>query len=289
LQLFAFALIIGAAITHATWNAIAKASRNLVALMWWATAFGMFGYGLWLLTGPGLYLNPASWLPFLISALCETGYFITLVKGYSQGDLSLVYPVSRGSAPIFAAVMSAAIFGETLPWLGYVGIVFMVVGVYVASQPLDEKRIGFGYASILGNKAVAWALASAVFIAIYSISDKVAVAATNPLVYNWWVFLGNAVLWAPFVWRRGRVTANMDELRTNWRMALITSVLMVAAYAFALAALALTSASYVVSGRGLSVIIGAWLGSSMLKEKFGTVRIIGAALMFAGLAMMAFS
>ena len=72
-------------------------------------------------------------------------------------------------------------------------------------------------------------------------------------------------------------------------MAIITSALSAGAYALALAALALTSASYVVAGRGLSVIIGAWLGSSVLKEKFGTVRMIGATLMFVGLAMMAFS
>jgi uncharacterized membrane protein len=289
LEPFVFALIIAAALMHATWNAIAKAARSVAALMWWATLFGVIGYGAWLLTGLGLYLNPSSWLPFTISAVCETGYFVTLVRGYSKGDLSLVYPVSRGSAPIFAAAISALLIGETLPWLGYIGIVFMVVGVFVASQPTGKTGIRAGYAAIATNAALGWALASAVFIAIYSITDKLAVVATNPLVYNWWVFVGNAVLWAPFVWRKSTIKVNIEELRTNWRMAIITSALSAGAYALALAALALTSASYVVAGRGLSVIIGAWLGSSVLKEKFGTVRMIGATLMFVGLAMMAFS
>ena len=278
-----------AAFTHASWNVFAKVSKNMVALMWWATVFGMFGYGVWLATGFGFFLSPASWLPFLISAICETGYFVTLVKGYAQGDLSLVYPISRGSAPVFAAIWSAIVLAENLPSLGYVGIGLMVAGLYVASLPVEQTRIKFESSSILHNRAVGWALASAVFISIYSVSDKVAVAATNPLVYNWWVFAGNTVLWAPIVWRRFAFKANFDELRNSWWAVIVTGVLMVGAYALALWALALTSASYVVAGRGFSVIIAACFGSFMLKERFGTVRIIGAALMVAGLGLMAFS
>lgn len=289
MPLFAFVLIIAAAFMHAGWNVFAKVSKNMVALMWWAAVFGTLGYGVWLATGLGLFLSSGSWFPFLVSAVCETGYFVTLVKGYSQGDLSLVYPISRGSAPIFAAVWSAVFLGEELPWLGYVGIGLMVAGVYVASQPVEQSRIKLEYSSIFRNNAVGWALASAVFISIYSVSDKVAVAATNPTVYNWWVFAGNAIFWAPIVWQRFRFKTNLDELRNSWWSVITTSVLMIGAYGLALGALALTSASYVVAGRGLSVIIGASLGSFLLRERFGVARIIGATLMVAGLGLMAFS
>jgi drug/metabolite transporter (DMT)-like permease len=289
LQLYVILLIIAAAITHASWNAIAKVSKNILALMWWSTVFGVLGYGVWLAAGPGIYLSPSSRIPFLVSAICETGYFVTLVKGYSQGDLSLVYPISRGSAPIFAALLGATVLAENLPLVGYLGIFLMVVGVYVASQPVEQSKIRFGFSSIVGDRAVAWSLACGVFIAIYSVTDKVAVVATNPLVYNWWVFAGNSVLWAPFVWRRSHFNANFDELRKNWLRMIIVGVLSLGAYALALAALALTSASYVVAGRGLSVVIGACIGSFMLKERFGTARITGATLMVAGLALIAFS
>jgi drug/metabolite transporter (DMT)-like permease len=289
MQLFALVLIIGAAVTHASWNVFAKVSKNMVALMWWATVFGTFGYGVWLAAGLGFFLSPASWIPFVISAACETGYFVTLVKGYAQGDLSLVYPISRGSAPVFAAIWSAIVLAESLPALGYVGIGLMVVGLYVASLPVEQQRVKSAFSAILHNRAIGWALASGIFISIYSVSDKVAVAATNPLVYNWWVFAGNAVFWAPFVWRRPSFKPNFDELRNSWWIVIVTGVLMVAAYALALLALSLTSASYVVAGRGFSVVIGACFGSFMLKERFGTVRIIGATLMVAGLALMAFS
>ena len=289
METFTLALIIATAATHASWNVIAKVSKNTVALMWWATVFGTVGYGVWLMAGPGLFLNPASHLPFLISALCETGYFITLVKGYSRGDLSLVYPVSRGSAPIFAALLATIVLGQGLPWVGYVGILLMVLGVYVASLPMEGSRPAAGFTSILHNSAAGWALASGIFIAVYSVSDQVAVAATNPLVYNWWVFMGNTVLWAPAVWRGSKFKSNMAELHDNWRGVTATAVLSVGSYAAALAALTMTSASYVVAGRGLSVIIGACLGSFLLKERFGTARILGAVLMVVGLGLIAFT
>ncbi len=286
------ALIIVAALLHASWNVIAKVSKDMVALMWWATILATFGYGAWLLFGSGIYLASSSVIPFLISALAETGYFVTLVRGYLQGDLSLVYPISRGGAPLFVVVWGAVFLGEDLPWFGYLGVLLMVMGVYVASVPGNSSSANSLRATIIEtfhNRAAAWALASAIFISIYSITDKIAVAATPPIIYNWWVFLGNTVLWAIPTWRRSRFSTNFRELRTNWFGTIATGFMMVTAYAAALAALALTSASYVVAGRGLSVVIGALYGSLLLKEHFGGLRVIGAGLMVSGLLLIAFT
>ncbi len=288
----ALALILVAAFLHASWNVLAKVSKDTLALMWWASLVGAVGYGAWLVTSSGIYLNSASWLPFLISAAAETGYFVTLVRGYEQGDLSLVYPISRGSAPIFAAIWSALILGERLPVLGYLGIILIVGGICVVSVPARRPLSAFGsinLRSIFRKGAVNWALASAIFISIFSVSDKVVVASTPPLVYIWWVIAGNAVLWFPIVWRRSPPRTNFVELRRNWLGVIATGIGITAAYGAALAALALTSASYVVAGRGFSVVIGATFGSLMLKEGFGSTRIIGALLMVTGLALIAFA
>jgi drug/metabolite transporter (DMT)-like permease len=168
----------------------------------------------------------------------------------------------------------------------------MVAGIYICSLPVDRLRNKLCVSTIVApfrNIAAGWSLASALFIAIYSLSDKVAVAATPPIIYNWWVFFGNTFLWIPVVWRRMPFRGNFNELRNNWRGVLVTSVMMVSAYAAALVALGLTSASYVVAGRGLSVVIGAIFGALLLKEGFGSVRILGAALMVTGLALIAFA
>jgi drug/metabolite transporter (DMT)-like permease len=288
----ALALILAAAFLHAGWNVIAKSSKNTPALMWWASLLGTAGYGAWVLSTLGIYMNTASRLPFIISAVAETGYFVTLVRGYAQGDLSQVYPLSRGSAPIFVAVWSALILEERLPPLGYAGIGLIVAGICIVSIPFDRSLTVFLRRNVhthfhLG--AIGWALASGVFISIYSITDKIAVAATPPLVYNWWVFAGNTVLWAPVVWRKPLAGTSFDEFRRNWRAAIAAGVAMVAAYAAALSALTLTSASYVVAGRGLSLVIAAVIGSVLLKENFGLSRTVGAVLMVAGLTMIAFA
>jgi drug/metabolite transporter (DMT)-like permease len=289
---YAVALIIAAAFLHAGWNFLAKTSRDTIAFMWWAMAFGTIGYSFYFLTGPVLYLAFASWLPFVVSALAETGYYVTLVRGYSHGDLSLVYPISRGSAPIFAAVWGALLLGERLPWVGYLGILLMVVGAYVVSLNIDSFRMKFEFSTLvatLRNPSGIWAFACGVFISIYSVSDKVVVSATAPLVYGWWVFAGNTLLWAPVAWRKFRVKASLHELRSNWSRLIAGTVMTVAAYAAVLVALSLTSASYVVAGRGLSIVIGALLGSLVLRERAGAVRITGAVLMVMGLGLIAFS
>lgn len=289
---YAVVLIIAAAFLHAGWNFLAKTSKDTIAFMWWAMAIGTLGYSVYFLTGPARYLANNSWLPFIISSLAETGYYITLVKGYSQGDLSLVYPISRGSAPIFAALWGGLLLAERLPLLGYLGVLLLVTGVFVASLTADSLRMTFD-SSALGamvrNPSAIWALASGVFISIYSVSDKIAVSATAPLVYGWWVFAGNTLLWAPVAWRKFRAKASLRELRSNWPRLIAGTVMTVAAYTSVLVALSLTSASYVVAARGLSVVIGALLGSLLLKERTGKIRITGAALMVIGLGLVAFA
>jgi uncharacterized membrane protein len=288
----ALALIMASAFLHAGWNVLAKVSRDTFALMWWASLFGALGYGVWLLGTSGIYINSGSWLPFSVSALAETGYFVTLVRGYAEGDLSLVYPLSRGSAPILAAAWSAVVLAEKLPVQGYLGVGLIVCGIFIVSNPIARSESGAGswqMSSLFKKKAAGWALASAVFISIFSVSDKVAVTATPPLIYIWWVIAGDMVLWAPVVWRSSRLRRNIEELRTNLRAVIGTAIAMTAAYAAALAALALTSASYVVAGRGFSVVIGAIIGAVLLKESFGYTRILGAAIMVAGLVLIAFS
>jgi len=278
----ALALILFAAFIHAIWNLLAKRSSESLAFVWWLYSLGAVGYGLAVLPVTGIYLASASVVPFIISSLAEVGYVLTLTKGYGKGDLSLVYPISRGGAPIFTIVFAAAL-GERLPLLGFLGILVSVVGV--CSLSLSE--VSGAKVSIL-NRGSTWAILCAIFIAIYSVSDDVVVTSTSPIVYIWWVFLGNALLTLPFVWRSSRVKSNLRELRLNWKMIIIASLCSLFAYLEILFALTLTKVSYVVTGRAFSVLIAAVLGVMFLKEKFGKWRVLGAALMILGLGIIQF-
>ena len=289
----ALSLVLFAALFHASYNYLAKSSRDTTIFLWWSVALGAAMYALWLAaSGLGFSLAPASLPFFFLSAIAEVGYFAALVRGYAKGDLSLVYPLSRGSAPLFVALWSAIVLGERLPTLGYVGIALMIAGVYIASLTAN----GTGAARAVSarmlwvpfhNHAARWALASAVFIAIYSLSDSQAIKATPPLVYNFWVNLGNVFTWALVVWRRDNVAQIMGELRVNWKRVMIAAVLTLGAYALVLIAQTMTSTSYVVAGRGTSVVIGALLGTLVLKEGFGALRIFCALMVVVGLALIA--
>jgi drug/metabolite transporter (DMT)-like permease len=283
----ALELVLLAAVLHAVWNYLAKSARNTVAFLWWALLFGTIGYGVYILATASVYLPREVWLLYLLSISAEVGYLVTLSRGYADGDLSLVYPLSRGSAPIFVTLWSAVLLGERLPVMGYFGIAIMVAGIYVASYQPGSRLTIFD----LKNSATAWALLSGVFISLYSFLDKIILNTLTPLIYNFWVYVGMTVLWTPFVWFGGRraVLRNFGELRQNLPRVLVGSVMTVGAYIAALVALTLTSASYVVAGRGTSVLIGALLGWLALGEGVGRVRVIGAALMVTGLAFIAFA
>jgi drug/metabolite transporter (DMT)-like permease len=271
-----------AAFVHAGWNFLTKSSRDSLAFMWWMYSLGTLGYGLVILPMTGLYLAPASVFPFLVSAVAEAGYVVTLTRGYRRGDLSLVYPISRGGAPILTALF-AALLGEHLPMLGLIGRIVSVVGVGFLS--LSEASPAKRGMSML-TRGSTWALACAVFIAVYSVSDNIVVISTPPVIYIWWVFFSITVLTTPFVWRSSRITSNLNEVRSNWKKIVVASIGSLVAYLAILLAFTLTSVSYVVTGRALSVLLAAVLGVLLLKEKFGKERTLGAALMIFGLVMI---
>ena len=281
----ALELILFAALLHAGWNLLSKSSANTLAFMWWMYFLGAIGYGLILLPMSTIYLATASIVPFLVSFLAEVGYLLTLAKGYERGDLSLVYPVSRGGAPILTALW-AALFGEMLPTFGIIGILLSVAGVCCLS--LSEANTNIRQvARFQLSRATTWALAAAFFISVYSVSDSFAVISTPPAVYIWWVFMCMAVFSAPFVWRRTRVKGNISEIKSSWKKISVAGAGSLVSYLAVLFALKLTSVSYVVTGRALSLLFAAILGVLFLKEKISPMRILGAALMILGMATIA--
>ncbi len=287
----ALGLVLLAALFHASYNFLAKASRDTNAFLWWCVALGTTIYGSWLwVAGLGISLASQSLIFFLVSAVAEVGYFYGLVRGYAQGDLSVVYPLSRGSAPLFVTLWSALVLGEHLPLLGYIGIALMIVGVYIASLTANgagAALAGQMFIAPFHNPAAQWALASAVFIAIYSLSDREAIKATPPLVYNFWVFFGNLFTWGLIVWRWDNAARVLDELRANWARLILAALMTLGSYALVLVAQTMTSTSYVIAGRGTSVVIGTLLGTLALKEGFGAVRVFSAMMMAVGLLLIA--
>ena len=280
-------LLVLAAVLHALSNALLKLSRDKLAFTWWMlTASAIIGSPLIFFVGQP---QPIGWLIVSVSGLIEAVYFITLSRAYALGDLSQVYPIARGSAPLFVLLWAMMFLGERPTPIGAGGIFLVVLGLYLVNLPsiTDWKRPLQGFKS----SAARWALLTGLLISIYSAVDKVGVRYIDPLPYLY-VFLVVAWLALSAQWfnpdRRSSLHA---ELSAGKRKLLLSAsavaLLGGGAYALVLAALRLSPVSYVSPVRELSVVFGAWLGVRYLHEAGGRLRIAAAALVALGVITIA--
>jgi uncharacterized membrane protein len=217
--------------------------------------------------------------PFLCaSGLVHTVYMISLVQAYSHGDLSVVYPVARGTAPLLVAICAPVLLGEHLSLVAGIGIV--LVGGGITCLGLSARR------SAGTIWAVFWALTTAGTIATYSMIDKVGVARTHPLAYVI-VLLGlNGVFMTPYVlWKRDRRRL-WTLWRQTWPSAVTGGVLSLVAYLLVLTAMRLTQVSYVAALRETSVVFAAALGARVLGEPYGGRRVLASTVVACGLFLL---
>jgi len=281
----ALVLVLIAAVLHAFWNFLAKDARDSSAFMWWGVSIGAVWFTAWMFTQAWMGMPHEIWLLFAVSLAMEILYVALITRGYATGDLSQVYPIARGTPPLFIAFFSAILLGERLPILGYVGIALLILGVYLASLPAlsDLTRP----LRALSHRPAQLALLAAVCVAIYSTIDKLNMAYVSPQVYNAWVYVGIGLGYAPVVWSRANRASTIAEFKRNWRRIAIGSVATIMSYLLALVGMAMTAASYVGAVRATSVVMGALMGWLVLKEKFGAVRVFAAATMVVGLLLIA--
>lgn len=281
----ALAIAALAAVLHALWNLLAKRATDSSAFMWWGVTVGALWYGLVLSTTRSLALPPAVWPTYLLSLVAEITYVWLITWGYSQGDLSQVYPLARGTPPLLIAAWGAIALEERLPLAGYAGIGLLVAGIYLASlaTPQDLLRP----LALLQNRTAHVALAAAACVAVYTMLDKSVISTVDPLVYNFWVYAGISLGYSALVWAGSHRAAAITEIRRNWRPVVAGSFATVGSYLLALVAMTMTTASYVGAVRSSSVLIGAFLGHLVLGEGFGRLRVMAAAVIAVGLIAMA--
>lgn len=285
MPLLALIVVLIAAVLHAIANLFFKSGRDSSAFLWWAITVGAMWYGVVVAVQSSLAMQSEAWLIIIPSIAVEIVYVRLISRGYADGDLSQVYPIARGTPPLLLAVFGAIFIGERLPAFGYVGIVVLVIGIYLASVPSLNDVLKPLRA--LTHRPTQIALLAALCVTTYTLLDKVGMRYASPLVYNWWIYAGIALGYAPIAWSRGHRAATVNEWRTNWRRIILGSFATIGSYLAALIGLQMTAASYVGSVRASSVVIGALLGWLWLKESFGAARVFAAALMVAGMLLIA--
>jgi len=273
-----FAAVLLAAAAHAGWNAAIKRGLDpLVTTVLIAVGAGVVALPILVAVGP-----PAApaWPWVIASVVVHLGYFAGLIEAYRAGDMSQVYPIARGSAPLLTALISTAWLGERLGLLGWVGLLCLVAGVMMLSLR------GGGELARLDRRAVGFALFTALTVCAYSVIDGVGVrAAGNALAYTSAAFLGNAVIMALYgLARRGpKLLAGPWQV---WRTGLGGGALQFASYGTALWAMTVAPIAVVAALRETSVLFGALIAVVVLGEPLRAVRVLAAMLIVAGLVMI---
>lgn len=232
---------------------------------------------------PPLALWPSLFFAIAVHWVYQTG----LVRALHRGDLSRIFPIMRGGAPILVALLAVPVLGETLEPLGWVGLVLASLAVISFAWPEGTRRSA---AQIKTDRAALfWAGMTALGIAAYSVVDA-SVIRQMPAPQTFIVYLF-ALDWigitiVTLVIRRGTL---WEHVRPQLKPALLGSVAGTLSYAAALYAFTLTDAAIVTALRETSVVWAALLGAVWLKEGFGRRRVLAACVLVGGLALMQFS
>ena len=275
-----------AAFIHASWNYFAKRTGGGAAFIWLFTAVSALFYTplaviIFWQTRPELNLINVVFI--LGTAVLHIAYFVTLQRGYRVGDLSLVYPLARGTGPFLATLAAIIFFSERPSTLALIGAGFTVTSVFwfAGGTQLFLKQ------SADSAIAIRYGLTVGLLIASYTLWDKYAVAILliPPLFYDWASNVLRATLLSPVAVRQ------WDEVKMHWQRhrleVFVVAILSPLSYILILSALQFSPVSYIAPAREISILIGAIMGASLLKEGDVKRRIGAALLMVIGVILLA--
>ena len=223
------------------------------------------------------------WHWILLAAVCgafEVVYFLLLQRGYRDGDVSLVYPLARGTGPTLSVAGSILILGERPSMVALIGVAVIVSGIAVISTAGSRSGTRAPLSSVL------YGLGVGVMIACFTVWDGWAVGTLGlpPIGYFWMAVVVQAILFTPLALRGHNVTS---ALRTNPVVITAIALLGPTSYMLALTAIQLSSVSLVAAAREVSVILVALGGAIFFGEKHVVQRVIGSAVVVSGVALLA--
>lgn len=275
-----FMAVLLAAAFHAGWNALLKIKLEpLIALSLVSAACGLFGGILIFFAPPPA---PASWIYIVASLVIHLGYYLALSEAYRHGDLSQIYPIARGTAPLLTAVAAFLWLEEDLGLLGWTGVAVIGCGVLLLSLRRRNDLARFH------GRSVAFALLTAVTIMLYTLADgKGARLSGSPIAYIGWLFLLDGVMMLVFglIYAKGKM---IDGMKSSWGIVLAGGFLSTTAYGIAIWAMTKAPIALVATLRETSVLFAALIGVLFLKEPLLPSRAIAAVLVVAGAVLLRF-
>jgi len=284
----AIVLALVAAAMHGTWNVIVKVSGDPADTLTRATAAAALlmtapAFVAWLILGrPGLSAEAAALAA--LSAVLELAYVFLLSAAYRRGEVSVVYPIARGSAPLLAVLIGLGLLGEKLAAPQLIGVGLLLAGILAVTLPQTSGR------------ATLPALATGVAIAAYTAIDRVGVRLVAPWLYGWLlvVLLATGLVVARWVGARlARPSIEAGRLPlpkpVTWWQAIVVGLFMWVGYLLVLVALSIAPLSVVAPVRETAVVAVAVWGVWRLRERQAAApKLLGAAATLLGVALLAF-
>ena len=283
---FALSIVLTAGFLHAGWNYLLKKSQRKIAFIWWfLLASAVLFFPVFFYFWPKVTISSTGWKCIVATGLVHGLYFWFMGGAYERGDLSLVYPLSRGSGPLLVPVLAVIFLREQLSFIGIIGITLVIAGIYVIHLRSFSPRSFFEPFKALSGGASLWALFTGIMIASYSLIDKVGVQVVYPPVYIYLMLLISWLSLSPYVLYKER-TQLREELQINKSLMLIVGFLSPFTYLIVLFAMQISKVSYVVAVREVSIIFSTYYGIFWLQEKHGRQKILGAALIALGVVFI---
>jgi len=288
MSLAALSLVILAALIHAAWNLLAKRAAHVGPAFVFAYALaGVLIYlplVLWLLWHEA---TPWSWR--VVACIAASGalhlfYSLCLQRGYQQADLSVVYPVARGTGPLISVLGAFLLLHEPASATGVAGALCVVAGIFLIATRGEWARFREPAAWV----GVRWGLLTGLMIAAYTVVDGYGVKTLliAPVVLDWFAGLVRLLMISPFV--LARRDANRAAMRGHWGLAFAVGLLSPLSYILVLQALRSGAPlSLVAPAREMSMMAGALLAMVFLKEHVNAWRLAGCAVLVTGVALLA--
>lgn len=282
-------LILISAFLHSSWNFFAKRGNWPMEFYFWVFLCSSFLYlpfffGLGVF--PSLFLQTPLWAWSLnfASGLIQTIYFICLIVAYREGDLSLVYPISR-SAPLFTVLWAILFIGEILSLTGAFGIGLVLLGIFVISVKNFQLKGTLTQSKHLTSLPYLLAFIAALSGSIYSVVDKVVVQSLHPIFYTWLINVWMSINVGIYVFFH-REAPILKVWQESKKEIFIIILLQNIGYGCFLMALTMSKVSYVVAFRQVSALFGAGMGILLLKESQWKTRMTGALILTLGLILI---
>ena len=276
-------IVLVSSVIHATWNFLAKKSGDKLTFFWLV-----------------MILQTLLYLPFTVFFLCKTSiplygwyaifasgvvhafYWYFLSKAYTYEDLSLVYPIAR-SAPALVPILAFLFLNERLNLFGVLGIIIVLIGVYAISLNSFNLRKFFRPFYDRRNKGIIFAFLTLFTVSMYSLIDKVGAKYVNPILYVYFFAIVSFIILSPIILLSERRFMIKSELKNKKTGIILVSIMIILSYSLIIFVMRVFPVSYIVSVRQAGIVFSVILGTFLLKEKYGKVRLTASILIFIGI------